>query len=137
MKNFGGKYQEKRLLTGTTKKGDSGSHLRHRLLMANVGLLLIIFSEFDVLQEGWHALRYIGGATLCVAGIILVWIGVLNLSALGECLPRGRGTHRPRKEEQTSLARKILKRWLDWQRLGSNRRPGIDNMGVSLEKTFS
>jgi hypothetical protein len=109
MKNFGGKNQEKRLLTDTAEKRDPGSHLRHGLLMANVGLLLIIFSECDVLREGWHALLYIGGATLCVAGIILVWIGVLNLSALGECLPRDRGTHRPRKEEQTSLARNDLK----------------------------
>jgi hypothetical protein len=72
MKNFDGKNQEKRLLTDTAEKRDPGSHLRHGLLMANVGLLLIIFSECEVLREGWHALLYIGGATLCVAGIILV-----------------------------------------------------------------
>lgn len=66
MENFGGKNQEKRLLTGTTKKGDPGSHL----LTANVELRLIIFSECEVLREGWHALLYIGGGTLCLAGII-------------------------------------------------------------------
>jgi hypothetical protein len=105
MKNFSRKNREKGLLNNRTQKEDSGSRLRHGLLMANVGLLLIIFSECGVPREGWHALLYIGGGTLCVAGIIFVWIGVLNLAALGECLPRGRRTRHPRKEEQTSLAR--------------------------------
>jgi hypothetical protein len=97
MKNFGRKNQEKGLLNNRAQKGEFGSRLRHGLLMANVGLFLIIVSECDVLREGWHALLYIGGGTLCVAGIIFVWVGVLNLAALGECLPRAQGTNLPRK----------------------------------------
>jgi hypothetical protein len=84
MKNFGRRNREKRPLTNRAEKRKSGSHLRHGLLTANVGLLLMLFSEWEALREGWHALLYIGGGTLCVAGIILVWIGVLNLAALGE-----------------------------------------------------
>ena len=110
MKGFDGKYQKRRLLTDTAEKRDPGSHLRHGLLMANVGLLLISFSECDVLREGWHLLLYLGGGTLCVVGMILVWIGLLNLSALGECLPKDRGTHHARKQDQTSLARNDSKR---------------------------
>jgi hypothetical protein len=109
MKSFGRKNQEKRLLPNRAEKKDSGSHLRHGLLMANVGLLLIIFSEWDALREGWDALLYIGGGMLCVAGIILIWIGVLNFAALGECLPRAWGTNHPGKHGKTSLAGNDLK----------------------------
>ena len=117
MKSFDGKYQKKRLLIDTAEKRDPGSHLRHGLLMANLGLLLIIFSECDVLREGWNALLYLGGGTLCVVGIILVWIGVLNLSALGECLPRDLGTHHAKKQDQSSLARNDFKTMAGWAKV--------------------
>jgi hypothetical protein len=110
MRKCGGRNQEKRLLTNRAKNGNPSARLRHGLLMANVGLFLIIFSECDVLREGWHGLLYLGGGTLCVAGIIFVWIGVLNLAALGECLPRVRGTNLPRKYCKSSLARNDGKR---------------------------
>ena len=113
---------------------DSDSHLRHGFLMANVRLLLIIFSKWDAPREGWHALLYIGGGTLCVAGIILIWMGMLNFAALGECLPRAWGTNHPGKHGKTNWAGNDLKIIAGLPK--DNRRSLIDNMGVLLEETF-
>jgi hypothetical protein len=115
MKNFGRRNRKKRPLTNRAEKRKSGSHLRDGLLTANVGLLLMLFSEWEALREEWHALLYIGGGTLCVAGIILVWIGVLNLAALGECLPRARRTNHPGEARQNQFGERSYKWWQGWQ----------------------
>jgi hypothetical protein len=97
MKNFGHITQASQFLTNRRAKRDSGSRLRNGLLMANVGLLLIIFAEWDAGRAGWGVLLYIGGGTLCVAGIILIGMGMLSLASLGECRPRAWGNEPSRE----------------------------------------
>ena len=125
MKNFSRKNQERRLLINRAEKRGPGSHLRHGLLMANVGLLLIIFSEWDALREGWHTLLYIGGGTLCVGGIILIWIGALNLVALRECLPRACGTNQLEKHGKNNLVGNDLRKMAELPEVNEQSRSRI------------
>jgi uncharacterized protein involved in response to NO len=56
------------------------------LLMADSGLLMIAFAGWEALRASPQTLLYSCGATLCFAGLALIWIGTTNLGHLR--LPR-------------------------------------------------
>src|SRR5271154_5511555 len=49
------------------------------LLMADSGLLMIAFAGWEALRASPQTLLYSCGATLCFAGLTLIWIGTTNL----------------------------------------------------------
>lgn len=50
------------------------------LLLSDIGLLLIAFAGLDALSARAHTLFYSSGATLCLVGLVLIWIGTIELA---------------------------------------------------------
>src|SRR5271154_7511492 len=51
------------------------------LLMADSGLLMIAFAGWEALRASPQTLLYSCGATLCFAGLVLIWIGTTKLAS--------------------------------------------------------
>ena len=50
------------------------------LLLSDIGLLLIAFAGLDALSARAHTLFYSSGAILCLVGLVLIWIGTIELA---------------------------------------------------------
>ena len=50
------------------------------LLLSDLGLLLIAFAGLGALSARVHTLFYSSGATLCLVGLVLIWIGTIKLA---------------------------------------------------------
>ena len=66
---------------GTGDKGPLDWQLLSGLSLADIGLLVVGFAGLDAATAGAQTLLYSVGGTLCLVGLMLIWIGTSNLSA--------------------------------------------------------
>jgi hypothetical protein len=67
-------------LANLTNKGAPSWPLLPGILLANFGLLLIGLAGWYALSTGTQSFLYSGGGILCVAGLVLIWIGTIKLA---------------------------------------------------------
>jgi hypothetical protein len=65
----------------TGDKGPLDWQLLSGLSLADIGLLVVGFAGLDAATAGAQTLLYSVGGTLCLVGLVLIWIGTSNLSA--------------------------------------------------------
>jgi hypothetical protein len=65
----------------TGEKGPLDWQLLSGLSLADIGLLVVGFAGLDAATAGAQTLLYSVGGTLCLVGLVLIWIGTSNLSA--------------------------------------------------------
>jgi hypothetical protein len=69
---------------GPVDTGDKGPldwQLLSGLSLADIGLLVVGFAGLDAATAGAQSLLYSVGGTLCLVGLVLIWMGTSNLSA--------------------------------------------------------
>src|ERR1700719_2353615 len=75
-----------------TKPGPASSWpLLPGLLLSDLGLLLIAFAGINALSARSHTLFYSSGAILCLIGLVLIWIGTIELARTYEPTERSSG----------------------------------------------
>jgi hypothetical protein len=65
----------------TGDKGPLDWQLLSGLSLADIGLLVVGFAGLDAATAGAQTLLNSVGGTLCLVGLVLIWIGTSNLSA--------------------------------------------------------
>jgi hypothetical protein len=65
----------------TGDRGPVDWQLLSGLSLADIGLLVVGFAGLDAATAGAQTLLYSVGGTLCLVGLVLIWIGTSNLSA--------------------------------------------------------